>query len=117
MMRVEHSASAQLTCNACGLSTQFVARYARAAELMEAELDDEIVALDVTRGTCFGFNSVASSVWRALAEPQDFDALRDQLLEEYDVNRELCEAELAELLGSLTAKGLVRTVPDRSAQG
>ena len=43
--------------------------YQRAVDLMEAELGDDIVALDVARGTCFGFNSVASSVWRALAEP------------------------------------------------
>ena len=84
--------------------------YQRAVDLMEAELGDEIVALDVNGGTCFGFNTVASSVWRALAEPRSFEALRDGLLQEYEVGREECEAELAALLADLTGKGLVRAV-------
>jgi len=84
--------------------------YQRAVNLMEAELGDEIVALDADGGTCFGFNTVASSVWRALAEPRSFEALRDGLIAEYEVGREQCEAELAALLADLTAKGLVRPV-------
>ena len=81
--------------------------YQRAVDLMEAELGDDIVALDVARGTCFGFNSVASSVWRALAEPRSFETLRDNLLGEYQVSHGQCEEELGELLRDLTAKGLV----------
>ena len=82
--------------------------YQRAVDLMEAELDDEIVALDVNGGTCFGFNAVASSVWRALAEPTSFEALRDRLLGEYEVSPDQCTEELRELLADLTGKGLVR---------
>jgi hypothetical protein len=82
--------------------------YQRAVDLMEAELGDEIVALDVNGGTCFGFNGVASSVWRALAEPTSFEALRDRLLGEYEVSPDQCTEELRELLADLTGKGLVR---------
>jgi hypothetical protein len=82
--------------------------YQRAVDLMEAELGDEIVALDVNGGTCFGFNGVASSVWRALAEPTSFEALRDRLLGEYEVSADQCTEELRELLADLTGKGLVR---------
>ena len=84
--------------------------YVRAIALMEAELGDDIVALDAAGGTCFGFNSVASSVWRALVQPQSFEMLRDQLLDEYEVDREKCEVELSELLRDLTTKGLVTTL-------
>lgn len=84
--------------------------YQRAVDLMEAELGDEIVALDVNGGTCFGFNSVASSVWRALAEPRSFEELRDALIEEYEVGGEQCEAELTGLLADLTERGLIRRV-------
>ena len=38
--------------------------YKRRTELMEAELGDELVGLDPAAGECFGFNSVATSVWR-----------------------------------------------------
>lgn len=84
--------------------------YRRTVDLMEAELGDELVALDPDAGACFGFNSVATSVWRQLAEPRSFEQLRDALLEEYDVEAEQCASELRELLQDLSDKGLVTAV-------
>ena len=81
--------------------------YRRAMDLMEAEFGDELVALDPNAGECFGFNSVAASVWRNLAEPTSFEDLRDALLEEYEVEADQCTIELRELLGDLLSKGLV----------
>jgi hypothetical protein len=81
--------------------------YQRATELMEAELGDELVALDPQRGECFGFNSVATFVWQRLKEPRSFADLRDALLDEYDVDAEQCTRELKDLLDDLQTKGLV----------
>jgi Coenzyme PQQ synthesis protein D (PqqD) len=81
--------------------------YKRAIDLMEAELGDELVALDPGAGNCFGFNSVATSVWRELEQPKTFAQLRDALIAEYDVQPEQCIRELNELLEDLSAKGLV----------
>jgi len=83
--------------------------YRRAARLMEADLGDELVALDAEAGTCFGFNEVATSVWRSLAEPKTFDQLRDELLGEYEVEPEQCTDELRQLLSDMSDKGLVAT--------
>ena len=85
--------------------------YHRSAELMEAELGDEIVALDAQRGECFGFNDVATAVWRSLGTPKTFDQLRDELLAAYDVNDEQCSADLRELLDDFVARGLVAELP------
>jgi hypothetical protein len=74
---------------------------------MEANLGDELVALDPLGGECFGFNSVATSVWRELKQPKSFDQLREALLDEYDVDPEQCTHELRELLDDLSSKGLV----------
>jgi hypothetical protein len=84
-----------------------VIMYRRAIDLMEAELGDEIVALDPNAGECFGFNGVATSIWRQLEEPKSFEQLRDALLHEYEVEPEQCSRELQELLDDLSAKGLV----------
>jgi hypothetical protein len=84
--------------------------YERAIELLEAELGDEILTLDPDAGQCFGFNSVATSVWRRLAEPAGFDELRQALLDEYEVNWTQCTEELQELMQVLVARGLVRQV-------
>lgn len=86
--------------------------YRRAVELMEAELGDELVALDADRGTCFGFNPVAADVWSLLARPRRFDELQSALTERYDVSDEQCRGELAELLDRMTGLGLVDQVAD-----
>ena len=84
--------------------------YKRAVELMEADLGDELVALDAERGSCFGFNEVATWVWRRLREPANFDQIRDGLLAEYDVSEKQCTAELQELLDDMAMKGLIEAV-------
>jgi hypothetical protein len=85
--------------------------YRRATDLMEANLGDELVALDPDAGNCFGFNEVATWVWRRLAEPATFDQLRVGLLAEYQVSEEQCTSELRALLESLVEQGLVAIVP------
>ena len=85
--------------------------YERAIELLEAELGDEILTLDPQDGQCFGFNAVAASVWRRLAQPADFDQLRQSLIGEYDVSAEQCTEELRELMRVLVDRGLVRYAP------
>ena len=84
--------------------------YERATNLLEADLGDELMALDVDGGTCFGFNPVATGIWRRLTNPKSFDEIEEALLAEYDVDRSQCRAELHELLNDLVQKGLVRKV-------
>jgi hypothetical protein len=81
--------------------------YRRAIELLEADIDDELVALEPSKGACFGFNPVAKDVWRRLEQPRSFEELREGLLDEYDVNPEQCALELRQLLDDMVAKGLV----------
>ena len=81
--------------------------YKRAVQLMEAELGDELVALEPDVGRCFGFNNVAASVWRLLEQPKTLEQLRDALIEEYEVDLEQCSRELSELLADMSVKGLV----------
>ena len=81
--------------------------YRRAVELLEADINDELVALDPQQGDCFGFNSVATSVWKQLEVPRSVDELKAHLLTEYDVSEETCDAELRELLDDLETKGLI----------
>jgi hypothetical protein len=82
--------------------------YERAIDLMEAELGDELVALSIEDGNCFGFNSVAASVWRALEQPRSFDELKATLLGEYEVSPDECAIELEGLLGDMVEKKLIR---------
>ena len=90
--------------------------YYRARPLMEAELGDELVTLDVDGGHCYGFNAVATSVWRLLEQPCSAAAIHRALIEEYDVAPDQCAQELSELIADLSTRGLIRAdvalVPD-----
>lgn len=79
----------------------------RQGGLIEAEVDGELVALHVDKGTCYGFNGTATRIWALIAEPMRVDALRDALVAAYDVEPEACAADLAEILIALQADGLV----------
>jgi hypothetical protein len=84
--------------------------YRRSAQLLEAEINDELVALEPNQGTCFGFNSVATDVWRRLEQPRSFAELKNALLAEYDVSEEQCSGELRELLEQMREARLIEAV-------
>jgi hypothetical protein len=82
--------------------------YERTTKLLEAEVADELLALDAEAGECFAFNEVAASIWRNLAEPASAKDLREKLLDEYDVSTDQCDTELKAFLEVLIRRGLIR---------
>ena len=80
----------------------------RSAEFLEAEVDGELVALHVDKGTCYGFNATATRIWGLLAEPKTLAQLHEALMAEYHVGPETCEREVEPLLRELEADGLVK---------
>lgn len=73
---------------------------------MSTELDDEAVALHTVRNTFFTMNAVATRVWQLIEQPTSMAALFDALVEEFEVDRTRCEAEVTALLEELVTKGL-----------
>lgn len=83
----------------------------RSSGLLEAEVDGELIGLEVEKGVCYGFNGTATRVWALIEEPKRFSELRDRLLAEYEIDAETCERELNALLDELEADGLVAREP------
>ncbi|HEX4801726.1 MAG TPA: PqqD family protein [Sphingomicrobium sp.] len=84
--------------------------YRRSAQLMEAEINDELVALEPNQGLCFGFNSVATDIWRKLEQPRTFGDLKRELLAEYEVSEEQCTSDLRDLLEQMSEARLIEPV-------
>ncbi len=82
--------------------------YARNVDLWEAEIGDELVALDPEAGACFGFNSVASDIWRILGQAQTLDEIEAALFDLYDLDPMQTRSDLVELLAELIRLGLVK---------
>jgi hypothetical protein len=85
--------------------------YQRAVELLEADINDEMVALEPTKGSCFGFNAIATEIWRKLERPRSFAELRNELLSEYEVSDEQCTRELRELIDGMSRAKLIERAP------
>ena len=79
---------------------------ARSDDLLTAEVDGELMAMSIERGTCYGLNPVATRIWALLAEPRTVDDLCASLVGEYEVDAVQCRDEVITLLGELRAEGL-----------
>jgi hypothetical protein len=79
----------------------------RGPDITDAEVDDEIVALNIDRGTCYGLNSVGSQIWRLVVGPIGVYDICAYLLKTYQVDPSRCEREVLELLNELESEGLI----------
>ncbi|WP_162789242.1 MULTISPECIES: PqqD family protein [Sphingomonas] len=84
--------------------------FVRARDLLEAELGDELVALDARDGLCFGFNDVATAIWRQLATPTALSDLVDHLVADYDVTPTQCREDVSAALEIMAEHRLIRTI-------
>jgi hypothetical protein len=72
------------------------------------EIDGELVALDVTKGVCYGLNQVGTRIWQLLEQPRSAREITDILVSEFDVPHDLCLEQTSSLLRELLAAELVR---------
>jgi hypothetical protein len=81
----------------------------RRNDVIDAEIDQEIVALNIENGTCYGLNRVGSRIWSLLAAPIRIGDICATLLTEYKVEPSSCERQVVDLLEEMRAEGLIAT--------
>lgn len=75
--------------------------------LLTTEVDGELLAMSIDDGLCYGLNRVGARVWALMAEPITFDAVCARLLSEFQVQPEVCRAQVEALVDRLHSEGLV----------
>jgi hypothetical protein len=86
---------------------------ARNNGFIDAEIDNEVVALNIETGTCYGLNRVGSRIWGLLGAPVRVGDLYATLLAEYKVEPSVCERQVLDLLDELRAEGLITTPEEK----
>jgi hypothetical protein len=82
-----------------------------ASDQVSCAVGNESVILGIKNSVYYGLNEVGASVWKLLLQKQMTIAeLRDSLLEEYEVEKDLCERDLVGLLEKMQAEGLIQVV-------
>src|SRR5438874_1173350 len=79
----------------------------RSNDFIDAEIDNEVVALSIAKGTCYGLNRVGSRIWNLLASPNCIGDICATLLSEYEIDPTTCEQQVLDLLEELQAEGMV----------
>lgn len=72
------------------------------------EVSGETVLLDLDSESYFGLDEIGTRIWMLLNEGRGQRGIVDALLEEYEVERDTLEADVAELLGNLLEAGLIK---------
>ena len=81
----------------------------RSDGFIDAEIDNEVVALNIETGTCYGLNRVGSRIWGFLAAPTQINEICARLVAEYNVESSECATQVLDLLEQLRAEGLITT--------
>jgi len=84
--------------------TDFVRRNSAA---LTADIDGEVVALDITRGACYGMDPVATRIWALLESPSTIATVCDTLTALYEVDVETCRRDVLDLLEDLRTADLI----------
>ncbi len=71
------------------------------------ELEGEAVLLDLGAERFFELNPVGTRIWQLFAEQPDVASVREQLLEEFDVEADTLNSDLSNLIARLSEAGLV----------
>jgi len=75
---------------------------------MARQIGEDVVILNLATGIYFGLDMVGARMWALLSEGKTVAEACDAVLEEYDVERERLEGDMADLLSELVSQGLVK---------
>ena len=89
--------------SAADLTTKVVA----SINMVDAEVGEGVVVLHLGNGQYFGLENTAARIWSLLKEPVEIAEIVEALVQEYEVDRAVCEREVQDLVSGLIDEGLV----------
>lgn len=79
-----------------------------AQDVVSCDLVEEAAILNLKDGVYYGLNPVGARIWNLIQKPVKVSEILELLIEEYDVEKEVCQNDLMELLNQLLDKELVK---------
>ena len=82
---------------------------------ISSDLGGESVILNMKTGVYHGLNEVGARVWNLIEKPKAVKDIKKVLLEEYDVEADVCTNDLFLLLNNLKTAGLIKVTNETVA--
>ncbi len=70
-------------------------------------IDGEVAILNLKDGVYYGLNSVGGRIWSLIQEGKTVKAVIETLVDEFDVDADVCRSEVMALLNALAEHNLV----------
>lgn len=86
-----------------------------AKEQIASELGGEAVILSLASGMYYGLNEIGARIWELIQQPCAFNHIFHVLLEEYDVEPDICKQDLMKILVEMEEASLIK-VSDETAE-
>ena len=78
-----------------------------AKDQVSCDLGGEAAILGLKKGVYYGLDVVGGRIWSLIQTPTTVGAVRDAILQEFDVDAERCEQDLLALLDKLAGENLI----------
>jgi hypothetical protein len=86
-----------------------------AVEQISSDLGGEAVILNLKSGVYHGLNEAGARIWNLIQQPKFVKDIKQVLLEEYEVEPEVCISDLLALLDNLKDAGLIEVKNETAA--
>lgn len=79
----------------------------QAEDQVSTDIDGEVVLMGIENGNYYGFDKILSRIWFIIENPTKISSLIDQLMQEYDVERSVCETDVLNILQEMLEDKLI----------
>lgn len=82
------------------------------SDALSCELEGKGVILDAQSKEYYGLNEVGVLIWQLIASPRIVAELVEIVLQDFDIEREVCKTDCLSFLSNLKQRNLIRIVHD-----
>ncbi len=79
----------------------------RAEGNIEAEIDGELVMMNIETGDYYGLDVSAKRIWEIVEKPCTYKNLIEQLTEEFEVTETQCKSDVEKFLAEMAENNLI----------
>lgn len=80
---------------------------ANTAQFIASDLGDEMILLNLETGDYIALNAVSADIWKQAEKEVSAEQIIDQLMQQYEVDKEVCKTETLECVSELVEKHLL----------
>jgi len=87
----------------------------RKNQYLTSDMDGERVMMSIESGKYYNLGGIGGRVWDMMETPIVIRQIIEHLLQEYEVDREICEQQVIRFLQQMKAEGMVQIVSSDSS--